>query len=81
MLISVGLDVYLLPRLTRQTCDSFLRLSMVNRISVSFADLMKCGWAARDIQRWEMIPLGPFLSKSFGKLDFNFHVFQAVVFA
>jgi fumarylacetoacetase len=23
-------------------------------------------WSARDIQRWEMFPLGPFLSKSFG---------------
>jgi fumarylacetoacetase len=23
-------------------------------------------WSARDVQRWEMFPLGPFLSKSFG---------------
>jgi len=25
-------------------------------------------WSARDIQRWEMFPLGPFLSKSFATL-------------
>ena len=24
-------------------------------------------WAARDIQAWEYVPLGPFLGKSFGE--------------
>lgn len=31
-----------------------------------FGMLLVNDWSARDIQRWEYVPLGPFLSKSFG---------------
>lgn len=44
------------------------------RISTSEADDFIFGlvlfndWSARDIQRWEYVPLGPFLSKNFGSV-------------
>ncbi|MFN9800366.1 MAG: fumarylacetoacetase [Bacteroidota bacterium] len=44
------------------------------RISTSQADDFIFGlvlfndWSARDIQRWEYVPLGPFLSKNFGSV-------------
>ena len=31
-----------------------------------FGMVLMNDWSARDIQKWEYVPLGPFLSKSFG---------------
>ncbi len=49
-----GVDTALGSRIsTGQAADSIFGMVLVN------------DWSARDIQRWEYVPLGPFLSKSF----------------
>ena len=41
-------------------CDSFIADDFIFGL-VLFND-----WSARDIQKWEYVPLGPFLAKNFG---------------